>query len=413
MAKKEEKIEKNKKTSGVKKTNNKKTTIKEIELDTKPKTEMVEIKKDKNISVNKTIIASIICLVVGVVGGILVGKQLNKKDPEVEKEIVTEIEEKIETVYSCEFNKDNAIVTFNDEEMISNLQLFESLKSDYALKSLIDMIDKKILEEKYPDELKNAKSEAASTMKELKNNYGDELEQAIQYYTGYATADAYENYLYIAYLQDLAINDYAKSQITEKDIKKYYDEEIVGDIKIRHILITPKTSSDMTDSEISAATKEAQEKVEAIIAELGKTDKNNLEDKFIELAKEQSEDKATKNNGGSLGFINKDTLSEYYENVVNAAYSLKDGEYSTKVIETAMGYHVILRTESKEKESLENIKEQIIETLVMNYINNNSVAVINSMDSLRKDAGMKFNDKDLEKKYQEYIQELIKAYSQK
>ena len=127
---KEEIKEKNKKTnpSTSKGTNSKKEINKEVRDDAK-----IEIKKKKikqEDKANKTLyIASIICLLVGVVGGILVGKQFREKETVTEKEVVTEIEEKIETVYSCEFNADDAIVSFNDEDMISNLQLYNTLKT--------------------------------------------------------------------------------------------------------------------------------------------------------------------------------------------------------------------------------------------------------------------------------------------
>ena len=429
MAKKveEKKKEVTSTPKSTKSTKTKKDTVKKIvKEEVKPVVEkkvekvkpVVESKDEELLLDNKTngkgilIFVGIICLALGVLGGILFGKQLSKKDKKTEKEVVTQIEEKIEKVYSCEFNSDDAIVSLNEDNMVSNLELYQTLKDDYGIQSLINIIDKKILEKKYPDELNNAKNEAKATIKQLEDAYKDELQQAIQYYTGYQTVDAYQDYLYVAYLQNLAVEEYVKKQFDENDIKKYYDEEIVGDIKLRHILITPETSSDMTDAEIKAAQDEAKEKIEAIISELKNTNAKDIENKFIELAKEQSDDKTTKNNGGSLGFVNKGTLSEYYENVINEAYKLKDGEYSTKVIETTLGYHVVLRTESKEKDTLENVKDTIIETLVTEYMNNNGEAIVNYMDNVRKEAGMKFNDKNLETKYNTYINNLIKSYKQ-
>ena len=86
------------------------------------------------------------------------------------------------------------------------------------------------------------------------------------------------------------IEDYCKDQITEKQIKKYYDKEIVGDIKVSHILITAKVTDDMTDEEKKNAESEAKDKIEAIIAELKKADKKEIVEKFAELAKETSMD---------------------------------------------------------------------------------------------------------------------------
>ena len=70
-------------------------------------------------------------------------------------------------------------------------------------------------------------------------------------------------------------------------------------------------------------------------------------------------DETTKENGGSLGFINKDTLSSEYDELVTAAYKLKDGKYSTSVITTELGYHVVLRTETKEISETKYMRDPI------------------------------------------------------
>ena len=263
-------------------------------------------------------------------------------------------------------NGDEAVVTLKDGSMISVQELYDSVKDDYALTALVNLVDKKILEEVYKDQLEEAEENADSTMTQLESYYGDNLLSIIQQQTGYQSLDAYRNYVYIAYLRNLAIEDYSKDQVTEKQIKKYYEDEIVGDIKVSHILITPEVTDDMTDEEKEEAEKEAKEKAEALIDELNKTDEKEIADKFAELAKEQSQDETTKDNGGSLGFINKNTLSDDYAELVDAAYKLKDGKYSTKVVTTELGYHIVLRTESKEKASLSQLK-----TLKLYLSNNN------------------------------------------
>ena len=303
-------------------------------------------------------------------------------------------------------NGDEAVVTLKDGSMISANELYEQLKSDYALNVLVNMIDTKILEAEYPDKLEEAKNNAESTMTQLESYYGDELEQAISYYTSgqYQNKDAYKNYVYISYLQDIAIKDYAKNQISDKDIEKYYKDEIVGDIKVSHILITAAVTDEMTDDEKTAAETEAKEKIETIIKELKNTKSSDVADKFAELAKEYSTDSSTKENGGSLGFINKDTLSSSYDELVDAAYKLKDGEYSTSVITTELGYHVILRTETKEKASLEDVKDKIISALADSYISENEECKVKALQELRKKYDMEIVDTDLQSKYATYMQ---------
>ncbi len=308
-------------------------------------------------------------------------------------------------------NGDEAVVTLKDGSMISVNELYEAVKDDYALTKLVNLVDKKILEEKYSDKVESAKENADNTMTQLEAMYGDNLLSALQQY-GYQTTESYKNYVYISYLRDLAISDYSKAQITDKEINKYYKDEIVGDIKVSHILITPKKTDSMTDEEKEAAEKEAKEKVEAIISELKKTSKNEIADKFIELAKEQSEDEATKANGGSLGFINKNTLSSTYDELVKEAYNLKDGEYSTKVITTEIGYHVILRSETKEKAALEDVKEDILEKLGAEYLQNNLVSYVKALQELRKEYDTEIVDSELKSQYATYIQSELNYYQQ-
>ena len=308
-------------------------------------------------------------------------------------------------------NGDEAVVTLKDGSMISANELYTELKDEYALETLVNMIDKKILEDKYSDHVEDAKKSAESTMTQLESAYGDDLESAIQYYTGYKTTAAYKNYLYINYLQQMVIEAYCKKQITDKEIETYYDKDVVGDIKVSHILITANVTDDMTDDEKTKAENEAKEKVEAIIAELNKTSKENIADKFAELAKEQSNDESTKETGGSLGFINKSTLSDTYDELVTAAYKLKDGEYSKNIITTELGYHVILRTETKEKASLEDVRDSIIETLANEYLSKNSVANVKAMQEIRKDYDLEIQDSELKTKYATYIQNQLNYYT--
>ncbi len=309
-------------------------------------------------------------------------------------------------------NGDEAVVTLKDGSMISANELYEAIKDDYALETMITLVDKKILEDKYKSKIEEAKEYAESNISQLEAYYGDQLLDAIKQNTSYTSIEGYKESIYISYLQNLAIEDYCKDQIKDKEIEKYYDEEIVGDIKVSHILITPSVTDDMTDTEKTAAEKEAKDKIEAIIAELKKTDKKDIADKFAELAKEKSMDETTKDNGGSLGFINKDTLSSDYSELVDAAYKLKDGSYSTKVITTEIGYHVVLRTETKKKAELKDVKEDILTTLAGEYLSENSIAAVRGLQAIRDEYKLEIVDSELKKQYAELIQNQLNYYQE-
>ncbi len=308
-------------------------------------------------------------------------------------------------------NGEEAVATLKDDTKISINDLYNELKEKYGLKAIISLIDKVILEKEFPNDLEDAKEQAKKTMEQLEASYGEDLLSAIQYYTGYATLEEYEEYLYISNLENKVLTNYAKDKITESDIKDYYKNEIKGDIKVSHILFTVNYDSDATTEEKDKAKEEAKKKAEEVLNKLKETSKDNIATKFSELAKEYSEDDSTKDDGGDLGFINTDTLGTNYTELTEEAYKLEDGEYSG-IVETELGYHIVLRTESKEKASLDDVRDTIIDALVAEYTSEHQDAYIKSMQELRKKYDLDIIDSDLDQKYTEYIQNaLLEAQS--
>ncbi len=301
-------------------------------------------------------------------------------------------------------NGDQAVVTFNENAKISVTDFYNQMKDKYGTEVILNMIDKMILEKKYADSTEEAHKNADSVMSQLETSYGDKLLSAIQTYTGYQTLDEYKDYVYLSYLQNKAAEDYAKDNIGEKDIKKYYNDEIKPDIKVSHILISVNYASDASDDDKTKAKNEAKAKAQEALDKLKAADKSKIADTFSKLAKEYSNDDSSKNDGGSLGFINTDTLGSNYNNLVTEAYKLKDGEYSSNIVETELGYHLVYRTETKEKAKLEDVRDKIIDSLVSDYLSKNQEAYIKSMQAVRKEYGMNIIDDDLNTNYTNYIQ---------
>lgn len=301
-------------------------------------------------------------------------------------------------------NGDQAVVTFNEDAKISITDFYNQMKDKYGTEVILNMIDKMVLEKKYADSIEEAHKNADSVMSQLETSYGDKLLSAIQTYTGYQTLDEYKDYVYLSYLQNKAAEDYAKDNISEKDIKKYYNDEIKSDIKVSHILISVNYASDASDDDKTKAKNEAKAKAQEALDKLKAADKSKIADTFSELAKEYSNDDSSKDDGGNLGFINTDTLGSNYNNLVTEAYKLKDGEYSSNVVETELGYHLVYRTETKEKADLESVRDTIVDALVSDYLKENQEAYIKSMQAVRKEYGMDIIDDDLNTNYTNYIQ---------
>lgn len=308
-------------------------------------------------------------------------------------------------------NGQEAIVTFENGEKISVDDFYETIKNDFGLQALITMVDTYVLETEFKDYVDTAKEQADAYVDAFIENYGgeDEFLQVLQQQTGYQTIDAYRSYWYLSMLQSHAIEEYAKSQITDEEVEEYYNDKAIGDMEIAHILITPDVDDDSTDEETEEAEEKAKETIKEIIAKLDEAKKNNedIEETFSKLAKEYSEDDATKDDGGNLGKINYGDLDEAYDELIDAAVKLKDGAYSTDVITTELGYHVILKIKSYEKDTLENLTDEIKTTLGTEYINNNSDAGIKALQHYRKEYGMEIEDSEINKQYSTYIQNML------
>ena len=304
-------------------------------------------------------------------------------------------------------NGQDAVVSFKNGDMISVDDLYNELKDKYALSTLLNMIDRKVLEETFPDNIEKAKKSSESYIESLKENYNseEELLSAIQQYYGYITIEEYQNQIYLGYMQSYAMNEYAKEQVTDNDIEKYYKNEIDNDIEISHILITPEVTDEMNEDEIKKAETDAEKKAEDIISELKNSVKNGkkVSEAFSELAKKYSEDDATKDKGGSLGQVNKTTLGDTYTEIVEKAYTLKDDNYYTKVIKTSLGYHIIMRNQTYEKKSLDELKDEIIEILANDITKEDNTLSINALQHYRKQMGVNIEDSTLATQYSNYI----------
>ena len=134
----------------------------------------------------------------------------------------------------------------------------------------------------------------------------------------------------------------ARAEVTEEDIEIYYNEnkelyKLRETIAASHILVRPQIDSmDAKDPrKLREAEQKAKKKALAILEEL----KEGAD--FVELAKGQSQDEASKNRGGNLGIFGRGRMVPEFEEV---AFALPVGELSDPV-KTEFGYHIITVTQ--------------------------------------------------------------------
>lgn len=291
---------------------------------------------------------------------------------------------------------ENVVSLSKDEYNITVDDLYQTLKSRYATNYIIQEIDREILNKEYKtdDEAKDYVDNQVKIYKMMYNNSDSELLDAIQN-AGYQTLDEFEDALLLSYKRKLATRDYEKGFVPEDKIKKYYDENIYGDITISHILIKVDITDTMTDEEKQEVSKKVDDKIKEIYEKL------DSGEKFSDVAKEYSEDNATKKDGGKVGtFSKQEMIDKFNSEFEEAATNLKVGSYTKKTVKSTYGYHIIYKDEQKDKPKLEDVKDTIIDKLVDDLLEDDTKAEYKAMIKLREDYGLEFNDDEISRQYE-------------
>lgn len=264
--------------------------------------------------------------------------------------------------------------------------LYEDMKEIYSVNNLLDIIDNKILEEKYPetDEMNTELNDQAEKYYNMYNQYYGYSKEEFLTKNGFGSERAFIEYLRLQYRRTQYTDDYIKEQITDKEIEKYYEDKVYGDINTKHILV--KVSSSATDEE----KKKAENLAKEIITKLN-------EGKSFDEVKDEYKDKITYEELGYKAY-NASLESAYME----AMQKLENNSYTKEPVQTSYGYHVIYRIDQKEKPALKDVKEEIITSLVSEHKSKDTSVQYKALEKMREDAKLKFTDTVLEKKYETY-----------
>ena len=165
-----------------------------------------------------------------------------------------------------------------------------------------------------------------------------------------------------------ALTDAAMHQVYDEALKQISDEQ---EVHARHILIRATPNDEK-------ASKEAEEKIKAVIARLKKGED------FVKLANDLTEDPSGKANGGDLGYFSKEQMVPEFS---DTAFRLEKGQISDPV-KTQFGWHVIKVEDKRSKQppKFDEVKPQL-ERYVIGKAQSDLVM------SLRKDAKIERLDK--------------------
>jgi peptidyl-prolyl cis-trans isomerase C len=132
-------------------------------------------------------------------------------------------------------------------------------------------------------------------------------------------------------------------QPSDADLKAEYDTAVAAmdktEYKARHILVASKEDGQQIIKKLKGGAK------------------------FEELAKTQSTDTGSKNNGGDLGWF---TTSRMVKPFADAVVSLKKGEITPEPVQTQFGWHVIQLEDTRDKTPppFDQVKAQLTNQLI-------------------------------------------------
>lgn len=155
------------------------------------------------------------------------------------------------------------------------------------------------------------------------------------------------------------VDSIEKIKVSDSDAKKYYDThksefthgeqvrashilisansiELIQQIKAKNPNINPTELNKKVEEQVAAQ----KTKAEAVLAEV----KQNPDD-FAKIAQKKSDDKASAERGGELGFFSKEAMVPEFANV---AFSMKPNTISENLVKSPYGYHIIKVTDRME-----------------------------------------------------------------
>lgn len=274
-------------------------------------------------------------------------------------------------------------------EDITADELYEDMKQYYSVKVLLNKIDNKILEEKYPenDEMKkNVQSTAEYYYSAYEKNYGYTKEKFLNEY-GFSSEKEFLESLTLDYRRNKYYEDYALGLVSDKEVEKYYEDSVYGDIDSKHILVSVKKDSDTSGLTDEEAKKLANEIIE-------KLNNGTSWDDVVSEYKDQ----ITSEDLGYQAF--NASLEEAY---VKEMRSLEVDSYSKSPVLTSYGYHIVYKKAQKDKPELKDVEQDVKEILAKEKKNADSNLYYKSLISMREEAKLEFSDTKLRDEYKEYV----------
>ena len=285
----------------------------------------------------------------------------------------------VATLAACSNSSEGTDLISMKGDVITEHQFFEEVKNNAtAQQVLLNMTIQKVFEKQYGSEVSD--KEVDDAVAEEQKKYGDSY-QTILARSG-MTAESRKAQIRTSKLVEYAVKKAAEAELTDENYKKAFEE------------YTPEVTAQIIKLD-------SEDKAKEVLAKAKESGAD-----FAQLAKDNSTDEKTKENGGEITF---DSASTELPDVVKKAAFALDVNGISDVI-TAPGtqaytssFYIVKLTKKSEKSSnLDDYKEKL-KTIILTQKQNDATFVQGVISKELQDANIKVKDQAFQNIFTQYI----------
>lgn len=270
----------------------------------------------------------------------------------------------------CSKSNNTEVAQYGKNKKVTQEEFYKAIKTSLSSKTILaNLLIYDALNEQYGKKL------SSKTVNQEYNNYkeryGDQFASFLSQ-NGYTTT-SFRRMIKINLLSKIALK--AQIKPTNKQLKKEW-KTYSPSVTAQHILTTDKNTANTVIQKLNNGTS------------------------FASLAQKYSVDSSSSSNDGKISAFNKDN-KQLDSSFKEAAYKLKNGEYTTTPVKTTNGYEIIKMIKHPSKGSFEENKQDLINNLYDKWATNSTV-MKNVISQTLKDQKVQIKDKDLESALDQY-----------
>lgn len=270
----------------------------------------------------------------------------------------------------CSKSNNTEVAQYGKNKKVTQEEFYKAIKTSLSSKTILaNLLIYDALNEQYGKKLSS--KAVNQEYNNYKERYGDQFASFLSQ-NGYTTT-SFRRMIKINLLSKIALK--AQIKPTNKQLKKEW-KTYSPSVTVQHILTTDKNTADTVIQKLNNGTS------------------------FASLAQKYSVDSSSSSNGGKISAFNKDN-KQLDSSFKEAAYKLKNGEYTTTPVKTTNGYEIIKMIKHPSKGSFEENKQYLINNLYDKWATNSTV-MKNVISQTLKDQKVQIKDKDLESALDQY-----------